>query len=78
MDVDAVDMPTLREAVASWKANPAQVFNSITVGREKAVETARRAAEAQAFADAKVAAEAKTAAAEAKAAADAKVHLEIL
>jgi hypothetical protein len=26
MNVDPVDMPTLRQAVVSWKANPAQVF----------------------------------------------------
>jgi len=34
MGVDAVDMPALREAVASWKANPAQAFNSIAAMRE--------------------------------------------
>jgi hypothetical protein len=44
MGVDAVDMPTLREAVASWKANPAQAFETVQRGK---VETARRAAEAE-------------------------------
>ena len=44
MGVDAVDMPTLREAVASWKVDPAQAY--VTVQRGK-VETARRAAEAE-------------------------------
>lgn len=44
MGVRAVDMPTLREAVASWKVHPAQAF--VTVQRGK-VETARRAAEAE-------------------------------
>jgi hypothetical protein len=44
MGVDAVDMPTLRQAVASWKVDPAQAF--VTVQRGK-VETARRAAEAE-------------------------------
>jgi hypothetical protein len=33
MGVKAVDMSTLREAVASWKANPAQAF--VAVQREK-------------------------------------------
>jgi hypothetical protein len=44
MGVDAVDMPTLREAVASWKVDPAQAF--VTEQRGK-VETARRASEAE-------------------------------
>jgi hypothetical protein len=33
MGVDAVDMPTLREAVASWKANPAQAFSALEAPR---------------------------------------------
>jgi hypothetical protein len=44
MGVDAVDMPTLREAVASWKVHPAQAFVAVQRGK---VETARRAAEAE-------------------------------
>ena len=44
MGVDAVDIPALREAVSSWKVDPAQAF--VTVQRGK-VETARRAAEAE-------------------------------
>jgi len=52
MGVKAVDMPTLREAVASWKANPAQAFNSIAVERERAEAAARRAAEAKSAAQA--------------------------
>jgi hypothetical protein len=39
MGVKAVDMPTLREAVASWKANPTQAFVQL--------ETSRRAADAE-------------------------------
>jgi hypothetical protein len=35
MGVDPVDMPKLREAVASWKVNPAQAFNSIAALREE-------------------------------------------
>ena len=44
MGVDAVDMPALREAVASWKVHPAQAFVTVQRGN---VETARRAAEAE-------------------------------
>ena len=35
MGVDAVDMPALREAVASWKADPAQAFAAVAVKRKK-------------------------------------------
>ena len=49
MNVDAVDMPTLREAVSSWKANPAQVFLCIN-------QEAQRAAAAEASAAAAAAA----------------------
>jgi hypothetical protein len=41
MGVNAVDMPTLREAVASWKANPAQVF-SVVGSHEQAAAAAAR------------------------------------
>ena len=39
MGVKAVDMPTLREAVSCWKANPTQAFVQL--------ETSRRAADAE-------------------------------
>ena len=35
MGVKAVDMPTLREAVASWKLDPVQVFRTIAETRER-------------------------------------------
>jgi hypothetical protein len=50
MGVDAVDMPTLREAVASWRMDPVQVFRTIAETRERDAAAAKRAAEAHAAA----------------------------
>jgi hypothetical protein len=51
MNVDPVDMPALRQAVSSWKANPAQVFSCINQAAQRAA-----AAEAQRRRDAEAAA----------------------
>jgi serine/threonine protein kinase len=40
MGVDAVDMPALRKAVSSWKADPAQVFSCLAQAKVRAVTLA--------------------------------------
>jgi len=53
MGVDAVDMPALREAVSSWKANPALAFQTLDDARERArAAAAAEAAERQRQAEA--------------------------
>jgi hypothetical protein len=40
MGVDAVDMPALRKAVSSWKADPAQVFSCLAQAAPQAAASA--------------------------------------